>query len=245
MRPVSRELEGVVRTHISSPSLKTVPIPHSTAYLLSSLISLATIKLRFFPSTASGSPWVILIVHRPLWKIGLDVECGSASCFDFLRLAPPRFLALLPVLVRLSVLGKYGSGGTTTLTPSPNGSGSTSASISPINNSSATGTINAFCSVFLSVRGSKPNPSSLHSSSSSSVSSPPNSDSESGSSVNAVFGRTAGVRRTLSVSDSSRGTGAGELSRERKRRRLNGDWLRARLRLRSESLSLVDATELE
>jgi hypothetical protein len=67
------------RTHISSPSRKTVPIPHSTAYLLSSLMSLATMKLRFFPSIASGFPWVILMVHLSLLKIGLEVVCGNVS----------------------------------------------------------------------------------------------------------------------------------------------------------------------
>lgn len=63
--------------------------------------------------------------------------------------------------------------------------------------------------------------------------------------MNAVFGRILGVRRPDSLSESSSGPGLGELSRDRNRLRLNGDWLRARLRLRSVSLSFVDAAELE
>jgi hypothetical protein len=68
--------------------------------------------------------------------------------------------------------------------------------------------ISAFCSVFLSVtKSNMPAVSSLHSSSSSSVSSPAYSEPESGSSVKALRVGTGGVRRVVMDSefDSSKG----------------------------------------
>jgi hypothetical protein len=108
-------------THISSPSLRTVPIPHSTAYRLSSLRSLAITYLRgrrpLSLSLRSGSPWMREVVHLSRWKTGRPVCNGSGSGrVDLLRRG---FLGL----VWLRVVGKYGSGGTTTFTPSPKGSG--------------------------------------------------------------------------------------------------------------------------
>src|SRR6266849_7448836 len=70
-------------THISSPSLRTVPMPHSTAYRLSSLRSLAITYLRgrrpVTLSLWSGSPWVSEIVHLSRWKTGRPVCNGSGS----------------------------------------------------------------------------------------------------------------------------------------------------------------------
>lgn len=64
--------------------------------------------------------------------------------------------------------------------------------------------------------------------------------------MKAVLGRILGVRLpdpSMSDDSSARGSGAGELSRERNRRKLKGDWLLARLR--DLSASFVEVTELE
>ena len=78
------------KTHISSPSRSTVPIPHSSAYRLSSLRSLArTYRLPLRPVsliTRAGSPCVIVIVQRSRWKTGRDVSIGRGSGrMDFRR----------------------------------------------------------------------------------------------------------------------------------------------------------------
>ena len=64
--------------------------------------------------------------------------------------------------------------------------------------------------------------------------------------MKAVLGRIVGVRLpdpSVSEDSSARGSGAGELSRERNRRKLKGDWLLARLR--DLSVSFAEVTELE
>lgn len=134
-------------THISSPSLRTVPIPHSTAYRLSSLKSLAITYLRGrrLPSLRmrSGSPWVRVIVHLSRWKAGRPVCNGSGSGRVDLRRRGLRELEWL------RVVGKYGSGGTTTFTPSPSGS-----DISRGSGSATSVATRALRSVFASVTGS-------------------------------------------------------------------------------------------
>ena len=59
----------------------TVPIPHSMAYLLSSLRSLNNMYfLPFrFSNAGSGSPWVSLMLHRSLWNTGREVTTDSRS----------------------------------------------------------------------------------------------------------------------------------------------------------------------
>lgn len=157
-------------TYNSSPSLMTVPIPHSIAYRLSSLRSLSSMYvLPFrFSSAALGSPWVSLMLHRSLWNTGREVTTDSRSwTCDFVD-----FLRRGWWVELLSVDGKYGSGGITTLTPSPRGSANVPSSLT-------VGAMRAaLVSVFRSVTGSKW--SSLQDSSDSSspsVSSPDESSS--------------------------------------------------------------------
>jgi hypothetical protein len=176
------------------------------------------------------------MVHLSRANARRDVLNCSGSCLvDFLRRG--FFLPRKEEELVLRVEGKYGSGGTTTFTPSPVGSGSASKSHSSRHAlSPSVGAINAFVSVLRSVTVSK-NSSSLEDSSSVSVSAPPTVSSPESSSLYAVRGRTFEVDVSAvsrSAGARGRGSGVGEISLWRKRLK-KGDWERARERLRELS----------